>query len=122
MDYARLGRTGLEVSNICLGCMTYGAPSWRDWVLNEAASRPFLNLVNLGAFIGPVAAHLATNNFTRCFPGMYRIEHLDIQVRCAFTNTIPTAPFRGAMPDRYSDCTGRKRILLTSCSIFPTDI
>jgi len=54
------------------------------------------NLVNLGAFIGPVAAHLATNNFSRCFPAMYRIEHLDIQVRCAFTNTIPTAPFRGA--------------------------
>ncbi|HEY4919257.1 MAG TPA: xanthine dehydrogenase family protein molybdopterin-binding subunit [Xanthobacteraceae bacterium] len=54
------------------------------------------NLVNLGAFMGPVGAHLATNNFTRCFPAMYRIEHLDIQVRCAFTNTIPTAPFRGA--------------------------
>ncbi len=54
------------------------------------------NLVNLGAFIGPVGAHLATNNFTRCFPAMYRIAHLDIQVRCAFTNTIPTAPFRGA--------------------------
>jgi carbon-monoxide dehydrogenase large subunit len=54
------------------------------------------NLVNLGAFIGPVAAHLATNNFTRCFPAMYRIPSLDIQVRCAFTNTIPTAPFRGA--------------------------
>ncbi len=42
MDYVRLGRTGLEVSRICLGCMTYGAPSWRDWVLDEAASRPFL--------------------------------------------------------------------------------
>jgi aerobic carbon-monoxide dehydrogenase large subunit len=54
------------------------------------------NLVNLGAFVGPVGVHLATNNFTRCFPGMYRIAHLDIQVRCAFTNTIPTAPFRGA--------------------------
>jgi len=54
------------------------------------------NLVNLGAFVGPVAAHLATNNFSRCFPGMYRIAHLDIQVRCAFTNTVPTAPFRGA--------------------------
>jgi aerobic carbon-monoxide dehydrogenase large subunit len=54
------------------------------------------NLVNLGAFIGPVGAHLATNNFTRCFPAMYRIAALDIQVRCAFTNTIPTAPFRGA--------------------------
>ncbi len=42
MDYVRLGRTGLEVSKICLGCMTYGAPSWRDWVLDEEASRPFL--------------------------------------------------------------------------------
>jgi len=42
MDYVRLGRTGLEVSKVGLGCMTYGAPSWRDWVLDEAASRPFL--------------------------------------------------------------------------------
>ena len=42
MDYVRLGSTGLEVSKICLGCMTYGAPSWRDWVLDEAASRPFI--------------------------------------------------------------------------------
>jgi carbon-monoxide dehydrogenase large subunit len=54
------------------------------------------NLVNLGAFMGAVGAHLACNNFTRCFPAMYRITALDIQVRCAFTNTIPTAPFRGA--------------------------
>ncbi|MGZ5921800.1 MAG: aldo/keto reductase [Rhizomicrobium sp.] len=42
MDYVRLGSTGLEVSKICLGCMTYGAPSWRDWVLDETASRPFI--------------------------------------------------------------------------------
>ncbi|HEU5275956.1 MAG TPA: xanthine dehydrogenase family protein molybdopterin-binding subunit [Xanthobacteraceae bacterium] len=54
------------------------------------------NLVNLGAFVGAVGAHLATNNFARCFPGLYRIPRLDIQVRCVFTNTIPTAPFRGA--------------------------
>src|SRR5258708_35042674 len=54
------------------------------------------NLVNLGAYVGAVAAHLATNNFSRCYPAMYRIPLLDIQVRCAFTNTIPTAPFRGA--------------------------
>ncbi len=54
------------------------------------------NLVNLGAYVGAVAAHLATNNFARCYPAMYRIPLLDIQVRCAFTNTIPTAPFRGA--------------------------
>ena len=42
MNYTRLGRTGLKVSRICLGCMTYGDPQWRDWVLDEEASRPFI--------------------------------------------------------------------------------
>ena len=42
MDHVNLGRTGLKVSRICLGCMTYGTPAWRPWVLDEAASRPFL--------------------------------------------------------------------------------
>ena len=42
MEYTRLGNTGLKVSRICLGTMTYGATSWRDWVLDEAASRPFI--------------------------------------------------------------------------------
>lgn len=42
MDYVNFGRTGLKVSRICLGCMTYGSPKWRDWVLDEAASRPFI--------------------------------------------------------------------------------
>ena len=41
MDYVRLGNTGLKVSRICLGTMTYGTPAWRPWVLDEAASRPF---------------------------------------------------------------------------------
>lgn len=42
MDYNNLGRTGMKVSRICLGAMTYGDPQWRDWVLNEEASRPFI--------------------------------------------------------------------------------
>jgi 1-deoxyxylulose-5-phosphate synthase len=41
MDYVRLGSTGLKVSRICLGTMTYGTPKWRPWVLDEAQSRPF---------------------------------------------------------------------------------
>ena len=41
MDMVRLGRTGLKVSRICLGTMTYGDPKWRDWVLDEQASLPF---------------------------------------------------------------------------------
>ncbi|MCL6443892.1 MAG: aldo/keto reductase [Alicyclobacillus sp.] len=44
MEYTRLGRTGLEVSRICLGCMSYGVAdrSNHPWVLNEADSRPFI--------------------------------------------------------------------------------
>lgn len=41
MKYTRLGQSGLVVSRLCLGTMTYGTPSWREWVLDEAASRPF---------------------------------------------------------------------------------
>ena len=41
MQYVQLGRTGLTVSRICLGCMSYGSPSWRPWVLDETAARPF---------------------------------------------------------------------------------
>jgi aryl-alcohol dehydrogenase (NADP+) len=42
MELVRLGHTGLKVSPICLGTMTYGDPKWRDWVLDEQASRPFI--------------------------------------------------------------------------------
>jgi aryl-alcohol dehydrogenase-like predicted oxidoreductase len=42
MDYVRFGQTGLKVSRLCLGMMTYGTPAWRPWVLDEAASRPFI--------------------------------------------------------------------------------
>ncbi|HYE87110.1 MAG TPA: aldo/keto reductase, partial [Vicinamibacterales bacterium] len=42
MDYVRLGSTGLKVSRLCLGTMTYGTPQWRPWILDEAASRPFI--------------------------------------------------------------------------------
>jgi aryl-alcohol dehydrogenase (NADP+) len=42
MELVKLGATGLKVSRICLGAMTYGDPKWRDWVLDEEASRPFI--------------------------------------------------------------------------------
>ena len=41
MDYVNLGRTGLKVSRICLGCMSYGDPDWRDWILGDKEARPF---------------------------------------------------------------------------------
>ncbi len=44
MDYIKLGNTGLDVSRLCLGCMTYGTPDRGNhaWTLDEAASRPIL--------------------------------------------------------------------------------
>lgn len=42
MEYTNLGSTGTKVSKICLGCMTYGSSSWRQWVLNEEEGRPFI--------------------------------------------------------------------------------
>ncbi len=44
MDYVKLGRTGLDVSRLCLGCMTYGAPDQgaHPWSMGEAESRPFI--------------------------------------------------------------------------------
>jgi aryl-alcohol dehydrogenase-like predicted oxidoreductase len=42
MEFVRLGRTGLKVSRICLGTMTYGTSKWRSWVLDEPESRPFI--------------------------------------------------------------------------------
>src|SRR4029450_12900353 len=42
MEYVRLGSTGLTVSRLCLGAMTYGDPAWRPWILSEERARPFI--------------------------------------------------------------------------------
>ncbi|CAF0727564.1 unnamed protein product [Rotaria sordida] len=42
IPYVRLGNSGLQVSRICLGMMTYGSKKWREWVLEEQEARPFV--------------------------------------------------------------------------------
>jgi aryl-alcohol dehydrogenase (NADP+) len=42
MEYVKLGSAGLKVSRLCLGTMTYGSSKWREWVLDEDESRPFI--------------------------------------------------------------------------------
>jgi carbon-monoxide dehydrogenase large subunit len=54
------------------------------------------HLGNMGAYIGAVGANIQTVNLARCLPGMYHIPLIDIAVRCVFTNTTTTAPYRGA--------------------------
>jgi aryl-alcohol dehydrogenase (NADP+) len=42
MQYVNLGKTGLKVSRLCLGMMSYGSKTWRDWVLDEEQAKPFV--------------------------------------------------------------------------------
>lgn len=42
MQYINLGKTGMKVSRLCLGMMSFGAKTWREWVLEEADAKPFV--------------------------------------------------------------------------------
>jgi aryl-alcohol dehydrogenase-like predicted oxidoreductase len=42
MQYVNLGQSGLKVSRLCLGMMSYGSKTWREWVLEEQDARPFI--------------------------------------------------------------------------------
>ena len=42
MEYVNLGKTGMKVSRLCLGMMSYGSKKWREWVLEEEGAKPFI--------------------------------------------------------------------------------
>ena len=42
MQYSNLGSSGLKVSNVIVGCMSFGSPDWQEWVLDEEAALPLL--------------------------------------------------------------------------------
>ena len=44
MQYRRLGRSGLEVSRVCLGMMSFGSPDWQPWVIDGAEGMRFVRL------------------------------------------------------------------------------
>ena len=49
MEYTTLGSTGMEVSRLCLGCMSFGDPDWREWVLEEEESEEIIDrAIDLG--------------------------------------------------------------------------
>ena len=51
---------------------------------------------NQGAYVANAGVAINTNNFARCFPGIYRIPKVDVGVACYFSNKVPIAPYRGA--------------------------
>ncbi|MFI5003218.1 MAG: xanthine dehydrogenase family protein molybdopterin-binding subunit, partial [Reyranellales bacterium] len=50
----------------------------------------------VGAFLSSHGAFIASSNFARCFPGVYHIPRIAVEVRCVFTNTVQLGPYRGA--------------------------
>ncbi len=42
MQYVKFGNTGMKVSRLCLGMMSYGSKKWREWILEEGEARPFV--------------------------------------------------------------------------------
>jgi len=87
-------------------------------------------LANIGAFVTPASPHLITNNFTRCLPGMYHIPHIEVGVKCYFTNTLPIGPYRGAgrpeanyllerLVDEAARATGIDRVRLRRRNLIP---
>jgi carbon-monoxide dehydrogenase large subunit len=54
------------------------------------------HLAGMGAYIAAAGANIQTMNFARCFPCAYDIPKIAIDVRCVFTNALPTGPYRGA--------------------------
>ena len=53
-------------------------------------------LGNMGAYMTPVAHFIVTTHISGCLPTLYDIPHAQVNARCVFTNTVPTAPYRGA--------------------------
>src|SRR6201996_803303 len=59
MELVKFGATGLSVSKICLGCMTYGSSKWRGWILGEEEAQPFFKQAVEGGvnFFDPADAY-----------------------------------------------------------------
>jgi 1-deoxyxylulose-5-phosphate synthase len=118
MKYTRLGSTGLSVSRLCLGMMTYGTPAWRPWILDEAASRPLVKrAIELGINFFDTAdtysageSEVLTGRFIAEF---CRRDEVVIATKVFFPVTMETRQGQPAGTDRLPPNThglSRKRI------------
>jgi aryl-alcohol dehydrogenase-like predicted oxidoreductase len=93
MQYVNLGKSGLKVSRLCLGMMSYGTSKWRPWVLDEEASRPFIkkaldagiNFFDTADMYSKGASEELTGKFLREF-GVKR-ENVVVATKCYFNLT-----------------------------------
>ena len=89
-------------------------------------------LANMGAYLTSHAAFIATANFARCLPCMYDIPQIGLRIRCLFSNTVPTGPYRGAgrpeanyclerLVDAAARVSGIDRLQLRRQNLIPAD-
>ena len=84
-----LGRTGMKVSRLCLGCMSFGTPAWRPWVLDEHQARPFfrraleagINFFDTADFYSNGVSEEVTG---RCLREMASLEEVVIATKVYF--------------------------------------
>lgn len=100
MHYTNLGTTGLKVSRICLGMMTYGDPNWREWILSEDDSRPFIkqaldsgiNFFDTSDMYSKGVSEVVTGNLLR---DMARREEIVVASKCFHPTGGETVNERG---------------------------
>jgi 1-deoxyxylulose-5-phosphate synthase len=114
MDTTRLGNTGLEISRICLGMMTYGTDKWRPWVLEEAAARPVfqhavecgINFFDTADMYSGGASEELTGKFVREFCVR---DQVVVATKVFFPVTLDPKPTGAPQPPNTSGLS-RKRI------------
>ena len=107
MDYVNLGQTGLMVSRICLGMMTYGTEQWRPWILEEAEARPIvqravelgINFFETADMYSAGASEELTGKFLRQFTRREEVViatkvffPVDIAYQAGSSNSTPPPP------------------------------
>lgn len=93
MKYVNLGRSGLQVSRLCLGCMSYGEPERlpQPWSLNEKASRPLIRQ----------ALEAGINFFSRMLVMHHLAHKLELPIaKKGFINLVITRHKPGALLPR----------------------
>jgi aryl-alcohol dehydrogenase-like predicted oxidoreductase len=116
MKYTTVGRTGLTVSRICLGCMSYGSKQWRQWVLEEDQARPFFRrAIELGINFfdtSDVYSLGVSEEITgRALREFGRLEELVIATKVYYPTHAATAPGGPAAEAPNLSGLGRKHVV-----------
>jgi aryl-alcohol dehydrogenase (NADP+) len=107
MQYVNLGKTGMKVSRLCLGMMSYGSKKWRDWVLEEEQARPFIKrALDAGINFFDTADVYSLGESERITGNL--LKHFDVKRE----NVVVATKVNGPMSDDINDRgLSRKHIL-----------